>query len=174
MHEFFHSKIGRDHATFTRSRSIDRHTRECYETGVSVIRDGTCEDNDYNVYVGQHETFHNVAIYVKQLTPSREMVSARAPAPAPVPAPSPSAFHELEDLRSILDGWMFTDDFAVMIGNTQYGTIFNYTHGNFSIHTRVGTASTSKWPLAMTLAGAVTAWELNNHDPFLLLSQLPQ
>ena len=96
---------------------------------------------------------HDVAVYVKKLTTSHEIASA----PAPAPAPSPSAIHELEDLTSLLDSWMFTDDFAVMIGNTKYGTVYNYTHGNFSLHTPVETASTSKWPLAMTLAGLIPA-----------------
>lgn len=59
---------------------------------------------------------------------------------------------------------MFTDDFAVMIGNTKYGTVYNYTHGNFSLHTPVETASTSKWPLAMTLAGLVDDGTISSFD----------
>ena len=44
-------------------------------------------------------------------------------ASALVPAPAPSA----------------ADEFAVMVGNKEHGAAFNYTHGNFSLHTHTHT-----------------------------------
>lgn len=60
-----------------------------------------------------------------------------------------------EPLRDLLSQWKFTDNFAVAIGNAEQGRLFVYEHGNFSMHTPVETASTSKWPSAMMLAGLV-------------------
>jgi len=57
-------------------------------------------------------------------------------------------------VRSVLDGWQFTDNFAVTVGNAS-GPLFQYTHGNFSLTTPVATASTSKWPMAMMMVGLV-------------------
>lgn len=51
-----------------------------------------------------------------------------------------------------------------MIGNREDGTVFNYTHGNFSVHTKVETASTSKWPMAMALAGLVDDGTISSFD----------
>ena len=60
-----------------------------------------------------------------------------------------------QPLRDQLEAWKFTDDFAVTIGTANAGRIFSYTHGDFTLHTRVETASTSKWPSAMMLVGLV-------------------
>ena len=56
-------------------------------------------------------------------------------------------FSEWHALEKILDGWVLTENYAVVVGNSS-GPVFEYTHGNFSLHTVVETASTSKWPIA--------------------------
>lgn len=60
-----------------------------------------------------------------------------------------------QPLRDQLQAWKFTDSFAVTIGTAKHGRIFSYTHGDFTLHTPVETASTSKWPSAMMLVGLV-------------------
>jgi len=58
-------------------------------------------------------------------------------------------------LKQLLDQWAFTKDFAVSVGNVSHGKMFEYTKGKFTMGTRVSTASTSKWPMAMALLGLV-------------------
>ena len=66
-------------------------------------------------------------------------------------------------VRAALDGWQFTDNFAVTVGNAS-GPLFHYTHGNFSLDTPVETASTSKWPLAMMMVGLVADGTIGSLD----------
>lgn len=67
---------------------------------------------------------------------------------------APKIQSEWRALEQILDGWVLTENYAVVVGNSS-GPVFEYTHGNFSMHTVVETASTSKWPIAMMFAGLV-------------------
>jgi serine-type D-Ala-D-Ala carboxypeptidase/endopeptidase len=57
-------------------------------------------------------------------------------------------------LRKQLDGWQFTNNFAVNVGD-ETGPLFSYSHGNLTVHTPVLTFSTSKWPMAMMVLGLV-------------------
>lgn len=71
------------------------------------------------------------------------------------PLPGPKAW---EPLKKLLDGWLFTDDFAISVGVARAGLhqeLFVYEHGGLTMDSYVGTLSTSKWPMAMALAGAV-------------------
>ena len=88
--------------------------------------------------------FHS-ALFILQLALSR---STRI-------LPSAEAW---EPLRDLLSGWAFTDDFAVSAGvwhAGQHKQLFSHSQGNFSMQKEVYTGSTSKWPAAMMLAGAV-------------------
>lgn len=76
-------------------------------------------------------------------------------------APDPKAWEPLKDL---LDQWKFTDNFAVAVGDAEHGRLFVYEHGNFSMHTQVETASTSKWPSAMMIAGLVNDGHIKSLD----------
>lgn len=66
-------------------------------------------------------------------------------------------------LKTQLDGWMLTENFAVTVGNSS-GRVFEYTHGEMTLHTKVGTASTSKWPMAMAMAGLVNDGTIKSLD----------
>jgi hypothetical protein len=66
-------------------------------------------------------------------------------------------------LREQLDGWVLTDNFAVTIGDAT-GPLFEYAHGNFTLDRLVGTASTSKWPLAMMFVGLVADGTIRSLD----------
>lgn len=66
-------------------------------------------------------------------------------------------------LREQLDSWVLTDNFAVTIGDAS-GPLFQYTHGNFTLDTLIGTASTSKWPLAMMFVGLVADGTIRSLD----------
>ena len=46
------------------------------------------------------------------------------------------------------------------------GPVFEYVHGNFSLHTPVETASTSKWPTAMMFAGLVEDGTIASLDSY--------
>ena len=80
-----------------------------------------------------------------------------------LPATKPDALLKWRPLREQLDGWVLTDNFAVTVGDAS-GPKFHYTHGNFSLHTRVSTASTSKWPLAMMVVGLVKDGTIRSLD----------
>mmetsp|Transcript_12419 Transcript_12419/g.27463 ORF Transcript_12419/g.27463 Transcript_12419/m.27463 type:complete len:414 (-) Transcript_12419:131-1372(-) len=70
-------------------------------------------------------------------------------------APPAAAWQPLHDL---LSSWQFTDDFAVSVGvadGAKRTELFVHEQGKMTMTTKVGTASTSKWPMAMALAGAV-------------------
>lgn len=69
-----------------------------------------------------------------------------------------------EPLTTLLSQWKFTDNFAVAVGTQCQGRVFVYEHGNFSMHTPVETASTSKWPSAMMLAGLVNDGTIKSLD----------
>ena len=66
-------------------------------------------------------------------------------------------------LREQLDGWVLNDNFAVMIGDSS-GPLLHYLHGDFTVRTKVGTASTSKWPLAMMFVGLVADGTIHSLD----------
>lgn len=66
-------------------------------------------------------------------------------------------------LRSELEGWAFTDSFSVAVGNAS-GNVFTYERGNVTMDTRVETASTSKWPVAMMFAGLVDDGTIESLD----------
>jgi len=57
-------------------------------------------------------------------------------------------------LRTQLDAWPFTDAFAVAVGDER-GNVFTYERGGLTLTSPVGTASTSKWPIAMGWLGIV-------------------
>ena len=78
--------------------------------------------------------------------------------PAPRGAP-----RDWAPLRQQLDGWILNDNFAVTIGDLS-GPLLQYTHGNFSLRERIGTASTSKWPLAMMFVGLVADGSIKSLD----------
>ena len=71
-----------------------------------------------------------------------------------------SAWRSLEEA---LDGWVFTKDFALTVGNAS-GQVFNYTRGKFTLDTKVATMSTSKWPMAMALLGLVNDGTIQSLD----------
>jgi CubicO group peptidase (beta-lactamase class C family) len=75
--------------------------------------------------------------------------------------PKPDPF---QPLRDQLDAWVFTENFAVSVGNSSHGTVFSYEHGKMTMHTKVGTASTSKWPLAMMFVGLVNDGTIKSLD----------
>ena len=66
-------------------------------------------------------------------------------------------------LRTLLDGWLFTKNYAVNVGTVD-GSEFVYTHGNMTMDTPVGTLSTSKWPSAMMMAGLVNDGTIESLD----------
>lgn len=68
-----------------------------------------------------------------------------------------------DPLTALLQGWLFTENFAVTVGNAD-GRLFEYTAGSMTLHTHVETASTSKWPLAMTMAGLVNDGTIHSLD----------
>lgn len=69
-----------------------------------------------------------------------------------------------QPLRDLLDGWQFTKNYAVNVGTTMQGQEFLYQHGNMTMHTPVGTLSTSKWPSAMMMAGLVNDGTIESLD----------
>lgn len=78
--------------------------------------------------------------------------------------PKPKAW---EPLRELLQGWAFTDDFAVSVGvahGKEKKELFLHEHGAMTMHTKVGTASTSKWPMAMAMTGAVNDGTIRSLD----------
>uniref|UniRef100_A0A7S4BYE2 Beta-lactamase-related domain-containing protein n=1 Tax=Chrysotila carterae TaxID=13221 RepID=A0A7S4BYE2_CHRCT len=66
-------------------------------------------------------------------------------------------------LVGLLNDWQFTRDFAVTVGNAS-GVVFNFQKGSMTLDTRVKTASTSKWPMAMALASAVADGTIKSLD----------
>jgi len=58
-------------------------------------------------------------------------------------------------LRQLLQGWEFTSNYAISVGDAKHGRLFLYEGGNFTMKTQIPTGSTSKWPSAMLFAGLV-------------------
>ena len=84
--------------------------------------------------------------------------------------PSPTADDPLDPwagLRTQLDAWPLsgTNGFGVTVGN-ESGVQFQYTHGTFSPHQSIETASTSKWPMAMMFVGMVHDGTIASLDSF--------
>lgn len=66
-------------------------------------------------------------------------------------------------LRALLQGWEFTRNYAVVVGDKD-GRQFLYEGGNFTIQTLIPTGSTSKWPSAMMFAGLVNDGSIASLD----------
>eukprot|EP00440_Ansanella_granifera_P054867 gb/GFBE01059477.1/.p1 GENE.gb/GFBE01059477.1/~~gb/GFBE01059477.1/.p1 ORF type:complete len:444 (+),score=90.86 gb/GFBE01059477.1/:1-1332(+) len=66
-------------------------------------------------------------------------------------------------LRQLLQGWEFTTNYAVAVGNKR-GRLFTYEGGNFTMKTQIPTGSTSKWPSAMMFAGLVNDGTVKSLD----------
>eukprot|EP00971_Amphidinium_carterae_P031053 611159-Amphidinium_carterae.1 len=66
-------------------------------------------------------------------------------------------------LKSLLDGWEFTQNYAIAVG-TPAGRVFLYEGGNFTMETLIPTGSTSKWPSAMMFAGLVSDGTVKSLD----------
>ena len=66
-------------------------------------------------------------------------------------------------LRSLLEGWELTTEFAVSVGTSE-GERFRYEGGSFTMQTQVPTASVSKWPSAMMFAGLVADGTISTLD----------
>lgn len=78
-----------------------------------------------------------------------------------------AAAGEWAPLRELLRGWQFNDDFAVAVGVVRDGEhrrLFTHEQGKLTMQSRVGTGSTSKWPAAMMLAGAVADGTVESLD----------
>jgi len=68
-----------------------------------------------------------------------------------------------QPLRHLLSRWPYTDNFLVQVGNAS-GLQFSYQRGNMTPDAHVLTASTSKWPSAMALAGVVADGSIASLD----------
>jgi CubicO group peptidase (beta-lactamase class C family) len=75
-----------------------------------------------------------------------------------------SADSKWDVLRSELENWAFTDGFAFEVGVSTDEPLFLYEHGNFTMQTKVQTASTSKWPIATFFTNLVNAGVFPNLD----------
>mmetsp|Transcript_36264 Transcript_36264/g.113875 ORF Transcript_36264/g.113875 Transcript_36264/m.113875 type:complete len:333 (+) Transcript_36264:51-1049(+) len=58
-------------------------------------------------------------------------------------------------IRTLLENWQFTTEYAISIGTADHGQLFVYESGNFTMDQQIPTGSTSKWPSAMMFAGLV-------------------
>lgn len=67
-------------------------------------------------------------------------------------------------LRQLLQGWEFTKNYAITVGNAKDGRLFVYEGGNFTTKTLIPTGSTSKWPSAMLFAGLVNDGTVSSLD----------
>eukprot|EP01065_Artemidia_motanka_P042081 TRINITY_DN557_c0_g1_i2.p1 TRINITY_DN557_c0_g1~~TRINITY_DN557_c0_g1_i2.p1 ORF type:complete len:409 (+),score=148.91 TRINITY_DN557_c0_g1_i2:103-1329(+) len=70
-------------------------------------------------------------------------------------------------LDSLLQGWAYTDDFVVTVGTVRDGKheqLFAHEHGQMKLDSRIGTGSTSKWPMAMTMVGVVNSGAISSLD----------
>jgi CubicO group peptidase (beta-lactamase class C family) len=72
-----------------------------------------------------------------------------------------------DGLKDQLDAWPLsgTKGFGLTVGNVS-GIQFEYTHGKFSKHELVETASTSKWPMAMMFTGLVKDGSISSLDDY--------
>lgn len=69
-----------------------------------------------------------------------------------------------EPIRKLLQGWGFTRNYAVEVGDVKNGRTFLYESGDFKMSKRIPTGSTSKWPSAMMFAGLVNDGTVKNLD----------
>mmetsp|Transcript_26349 Transcript_26349/g.36775 ORF Transcript_26349/g.36775 Transcript_26349/m.36775 type:complete len:403 (-) Transcript_26349:193-1401(-) len=67
-------------------------------------------------------------------------------------------------LRSQLEAWPFTEDFAVEVGNAKKGRLFLFEKGNMTMDRKVMTASTSKWPIASMITAVVADGKIDSLD----------
>lgn len=68
-----------------------------------------------------------------------------------------------QPLRHLLSRWPYTTNFLVQVGNSS-GVVFEHTSGNMTPSAHVHTASTSKWPSAMAMAGLVADGSIRSLD----------
>lgn len=92
---------------------------------------------------------------------------AAAAGASPTASPTTSKWDTLE---SLLSQWAFTDDFVVTVGVMgKDGAVtreYVHEHGKMTLDSPVGTGSTSKWPMAMMLTGAVADGSISSlSDP---------
>ena len=76
---------------------------------------------------------------------------------------APERQSKFAPLRSLLEGWELTTEFAVSVGTSE-GERFRYEGGSFTMQTQVPTASVSKWPSAMMFAGLVADGTISTLD----------
>ena len=63
-----------------------------------------------------------------------------------------------------IDQWTFTEDLTVIVGNAT-DILWTHTKGRLTPHTVVETESTSKWPMAMMLAGVAADGSFGRVQP---------
>mmetsp|Transcript_25915 Transcript_25915/g.41717 ORF Transcript_25915/g.41717 Transcript_25915/m.41717 type:complete len:406 (+) Transcript_25915:97-1314(+) len=68
-----------------------------------------------------------------------------------------------KSLRSQLEAWPYTEDFAVEVGNEK-GRLFLFEKGNMTMNRKVMTASTSKWPIASMITAVVADGKIDSLD----------
>jgi CubicO group peptidase (beta-lactamase class C family) len=68
-----------------------------------------------------------------------------------------------QPLTALLARWRYTENFLVQVGNAS-GLVYEFSKGNMTSGTHVGTASTSKWPSAMALLGVVADGSIDSLD----------
>jgi len=88
--------------------------------------------------------------WVRTVLPNREFLGNDR-----IQLQQPPEDADWEPLRKLLDGWQFTTDYAIAVGDAKHGRLFTYLAGNFTMHKQIPTGSTSKWPSAMMFAGLV-------------------
>ena len=88
------------------------------------------------------------------------MIAVAVVSAAPTSSPPPSPW---DPLHTLLSRWPYTDNFLVQVGNAS-GIQFEYSRGNMTPDAHVLTASTSKWPSAMALAGVVADGSIKSLD----------
>lgn len=81
---------------------------------------------------------------------------------ARAPAVGPNESHWTA-LTQLLQGWQFTTEYAVTVGD-HTGELYRYEGGKFTLRTKIPTGSSSKWPSAMMLAGAVDDGSIRSLD----------
>eukprot|EP00940_MAST-03C_sp_MAST-3C-sp2_P002038 g2038.t1 len=72
--------------------------------------------------------------------------------------------HDFSPLRELLEGWEFTSNFSVAVGNAREGNLFTFNGGDFTMHTQIPTGSTSKWPSAMMFAALADEGTISGLD----------
>lgn len=95
-----------------------------------------------------------VAVHSSPARSDTPRLRVEAPSPPSPLRPAPNA-SKWEPLRQLLEGWQFTTEYAVAVGDAEHGRLFVYEGGKFKMDRRIPTGSTSKWPSAMMFAGLV-------------------